>query len=200
MKRLVVFQTENDAGIPGGCACASPFGMSGRGGVLALTVLLCLTLCGPVVAAVRPDDIVGKWWSQRKDVQIEIYRQNETYAGRIVWLKEPNYRMTDPRGMGGKPRIDRDNPDPAKRARPILGLTIMSDFRFTGDGNWEYGVIYDPLKGYSWRGTIRMVSPDSLSVRGFLGIQLFGRTEMLTRVALPIKKVEKSGKPVRPES
>lgn len=61
MKRFVVFQTENDVGIPGGCVCASPFGMSGRGGVLALAVFVCLILCGPAEAAASPDDIVGKW-------------------------------------------------------------------------------------------------------------------------------------------
>lgn len=199
MKRLVVLRVPKDGGITGGCVPASPFGISGRC-VLTFAVALFITLYGLPAAAAHPDDIVGKWWSQRRDVQVEIYRQNETYAGRIVWLKEPNYRATDPRGMGGKPRIDRDNPDPAKRTRPILGLTIMSDFRCTGNGHWDQGVIYDPLRGYSWRGIIVLVSPDSLSVRGYLGIQLFGRTEMLTRVASPIGKTVKSGKVLHPGS
>jgi len=33
------------------------------------------------------DALLGKWWNQEKDVQIEIYSCDGKYCGKIVWLK-----------------------------------------------------------------------------------------------------------------
>ena len=33
----------------------------------------------------------------------------------------------------GKPKTDKNNPDPALRSRPDLGLELLKDFTFDGD-------------------------------------------------------------------
>jgi uncharacterized protein (DUF2147 family) len=128
------------------------------------------------------DALLGKWWNQEKDVQIEIYSCDGKYCGKIVWLKEPNYPAGDAKGMEGKPKIDRENPDTAKRERPILGLNLVWGFGFAGGELWEGGFIYDPREGKTYKCKITMESPDQLKVRGFIGISLIGKTNIWNRV------------------
>jgi len=143
---------------------------------------LCLLLVFTPAHAKNPDAIIGMWLSQQKNVGIEIYRLNGKYAGKIAWFKEPNYRLTDVRGMGGKIRIDRENPDPAKRNRPLLGMNLMWNFTFSGNQIWENGYIYDPLYGNTYCGKITFEPPDTLKVRGYMLFTLIGKVEILTRV------------------
>jgi len=78
--------------------------------------------------------------------------------------------------------VDRENPDPARRNQPILGLVILRDFAFVKDGLWENGMIYDPENGKDYKCKMTLESPDVLNVRGFIGISLIGRTDTWTRV------------------
>jgi uncharacterized protein (DUF2147 family) len=130
----------------------------------------------------NPDAIVGIWWNQEKEAQIEIYPCDGKYCGRIMWLKEPNYLANDPKGMAGKPRVDRENPDPSKRERPILGMNLVWGFSFSGGNLWESGFIYDPREGKTYKCKMTLETPDHLKVRGFIGISLIGKTNDWTRV------------------
>jgi uncharacterized protein (DUF2147 family) len=134
------------------------------------------------VYAAQPDPLLGRWWNQEKDAQIEIYTCDGKYCGRIVWLKEPNYPADDPKGMAGKPKVDRENPDPSLRTRPTLGLNLLSGFTRTGNDKWENGTIYNPREGKTYKCKITQESPDRLKVRGFVGISLIGKTQIWTRV------------------
>ena len=97
-----------------------------------------------------------------------------------MWLKEPLYPADDGGGMAGKPKVDRENPDPARRADPILGLRIVKGFAFA-DGEWQGGTIYDPNNGKTYK--CRMwFDGETLKVRGFIGFSLLGRSTRWTRV------------------
>ncbi len=61
-----------------------------------------------------------------------IYRQGAAYFGRITW------------GIGSSPK-DEKNPDPDLRSRNVVGLVILQNFSYNGDGTWKEGTIYDPL-------------------------------------------------------
>ena len=149
---------------------------------IACLIAFCLPVFIAPAHAKNPDVILGKWLSQQKNVGIEIYRHNGKYSGRIAWFKEPTYRLTDSKGMGGKTRIDRENPDTAKRNRPLLGINLIWDFVFSGNQLWENGFIYDPLYGNTYSGTISLEPPDTLKVRAYMLFTLFGKTEILNRV------------------
>jgi len=143
---------------------------------------LCLLAVSTSAYAKNPDAIMGRWLSQQKNIGIEIYRLNGKYAGKIAWFKEPNYRLTDAKGMGGKVRMDRENPDPAKRSRPLLGMDLLWGFTFSGNQIWENGYIYDPLYGNTYSGKITFEPPDTLKVKGYMLLSLISKTEILTRV------------------
>ncbi len=132
--------------------------------------------------AQNPDAILGKWWTQEKDSQIEIYPCDEKYCGKIIFLQDPNYSPEDSKGMAEKPKVDRGNPDRAKRERPLLGMDMFGDFTYSGKNLWENGFIYDPRDGKTYKCKITMESPDRLKVRGYILITLIGKTNTFTRV------------------
>ena len=44
--------------------------------------------------AQKSEAIVGKWWNEEKDAQVEIYSCDAKRCGKIVWLKgrkDPDY-------------------------------------------------------------------------------------------------------------
>jgi len=147
--------------------------------ILGMSIAL---LLASAVHADNPDAIAGKWLDQEKEAQIEIYKCGDRYCGKIIWLKEPSYPANDPKGMGGKPRVDRENPDPSKKSRPIAGMNLVWGFSFSGGNLWEDGFIYNPREGKTYKCKITLETPDHLRLRGFIGISLIGKTTHWTRV------------------
>jgi uncharacterized protein (DUF2147 family) len=145
-----------------------------------LTFFMLILLTASTVFGAGSSDILGIWNTEMAESKVEVYPCGEKICGKIIWLKNPNY--TDSRdGAVGTPFIDRKNPDPALRRRPILGLQIMAGFTEVGGNNWGNGTCYDPKSGKTYRGIIQLASPDRLELRGFIGIPFFGRTSVWTR-------------------
>ncbi|NUM58214.1 MAG: DUF2147 domain-containing protein [Bdellovibrionaceae bacterium] len=126
---------------------------------------------------VQENDIVGEWWSPKKDARIEIYKTENKYFGKLSWVKP-----------GDENKLDDKNPDPQLKAQKILGLVILKDFNFKNE-TWLDGTIYDPKNGktYSCKMSLEKGSPDVLKVRGFIGVSLFGRSESFERY-IPTKE------------
>jgi len=133
-----------------------------------------------VSAWAAADDIVGLWNTAEGRSKVEIYKCADRYCGRITWLKEPNYPDNDEQGMAGKPKVDRENPDPDLRSQSLLGLEMLRDFRYD-DGQWRDGTIYDPREGKTYSCKITLAEDGTLKVRGYIGISLFGKTAEWTR-------------------
>ena len=132
--------------------------------------------------AQKGDAVVGKWWNEEKDAQIEVYPCEGKYCGKIILLKEPNYPAGDPKGMAGKPKVDRENPDASQRERPTLGMNLVWGFTSAGENLWEGGFIYNPREGKTYKCKMTLENPDLLKVRGFIGISLIGKTNIWSRV------------------
>jgi len=147
-----------------------------KSALVLLFLLAAATLC---MAA--SDDIVGVWYDQTKDAKIDIFKCGEKYCGKIVWLKVPNYPADSKEGTPGTPKLDNNNPDPALKKMPRLGLQIVRDFQFVGDNLWKNGTVYDPKNGKTYSGKITLVSPKELDLRGYVGVSMFGRTEKWTK-------------------
>ncbi len=82
---------------------------------------------------------------------------------------------------GDPPRLDDLNPDPELRSRPLDGITILHEFEYKGDHVWKGGTIYDPNSGKSYKSSMTLVDENTLRVRGYIGISLFGRSDTWTR-------------------
>lgn len=138
-------------------------------------------LSGNVMAS-DADAIVGIWATDKAEAHVEIRRADDGYYGRIIWLKEPFFPKDDNGGMAAQPKVDRENPNPALRDRPIIGLKIMEGFRYAGDGRWRDGAIYDPENGQTYKCRLSLTRDGRLKVRGYVGVSLFGRTTEWTSV------------------
>jgi uncharacterized protein (DUF2147 family) len=139
-----------------------------------VTALLLFAGFGAVCGQVKADDILGIWLTHGdKPAKIQIYQSGSRYSGKIVYLQFPI--------ENGKPLADKYNPDAAKQTTPVLGLIILTGFRFDTD-EWTDGDIYDPEKGKTYSCTMTLKDKNTLKVRGYIGISLIGRTEIWTRV------------------
>ena len=122
-----------------------------------------------------PDAIIGVWKTGEGNAMVRIYKNGEKYQGKIVWLKEPNDPET------GKPKVDKNHPEESTRTRPILGLVNVWGFVNAEKNVWEEGSIYDPKNGNTYSCTIKMTSPNTIDVRGYIGVSLIGRSDTWTR-------------------
>jgi uncharacterized protein (DUF2147 family) len=133
------------------------------------TYLLALLLAASAYAQTNPSAIVGEWLSPKKDSRILIYKQANAFFGKVTW------------GTGG-PAKDEKNPNPALRSRDLIGAVILNDFTFDGDDTWQNGTIYDPRDGKTYSCKMTLKDPTHLNIRGYVGVSLFGRTEVWTKV------------------
>ena len=117
----------------------------------------------------KPDTILGEWLSSKKDSRVLIYRRANLYYGKITW------------GTGGTTK-DEKNPNPALQNREVVGLVILNNFTYDGYNTWQDGTIYDPREGKTYACKMTVKNANTLSIRGYVGVSLFGRSEVWSRV------------------
>jgi uncharacterized protein (DUF2147 family) len=127
------------------------------------------------VANEEADAIVGIWKTGEANALVKIYKNGDKYEGKIVWLLEPIDPATN------KPKLDKNNPDETKKTRPVVGMVNIYDFVYAGKKEWESGKIYDPKTGNEYKSTIKLKDANTLEVRGYIGVSLFGRTDVWKR-------------------
>jgi len=76
---------------------------------------------------------------------------------------------------------DIHNPDATLRGKSLCNLEIGSRFQLSDATHASSGTIYDPKSGNTYHGTM-VVEGDTVKLRGYIGISLFGRTESWHRV------------------
>ncbi|MGF6228269.1 uncharacterized protein (DUF2147 family) [Inquilinus ginsengisoli] len=79
------------------------------------------------------------------------------------------------------PATDVNNPDESKRGKPLCRLIMLHSFTQASDTEWEDGTIYDPKSGKTYDAKMHLTGPDTLDLRGYVGISLLGRTDTWTR-------------------
>lgn len=159
--------------------------MNRRAGTLALAVLSLGGLAGSFVRAEAPsaipppglvDDIRGVWMIM-EEVAVDIAGcgHEGELCGRIVWLRAP-------RDAAGQPKRDEMNPLEVLQTRPLCGLTVLQGLRPTGPYAWGGGTFYDPRDGGTYRIRLTLGTADALVARVYVGVPLFGKSQLLVRV------------------
>lgn len=127
----------------------------------------------------KADDIIGTWLNQEATGKITLYKENGKYFGKLVWLRDPNDKVT------GKPRTDKENPDAKLKPAPLIGLVNMKNFTFNGEEEWSGGTIYDPKNGKTYKCVIRFENQNKLKIRGYIGVSILGRNTYWTKTTPP---------------
>ncbi|MEX0965922.1 MAG: DUF2147 domain-containing protein [Bacteroidia bacterium] len=141
-------------------------------------LLILLFVCFQIplkTAAQTANDIAGLWWTEDKKAKVKIYRQGNKYFGKLADLTQP---LNDE----GEPKRDKNNPETELRSRPLEGLVILSNLEYEGGNKWEDGDIYDPSSGKEYSCELTLEDANTLTVRGYLGFSLLGRSQTWTRV------------------
>ena len=123
--------------------------------LLAAAALLMLAGSQSALAA----DPTGVWLTQPGTSRIRVADCGGALCGTIMWLKEPNDPDT------GKPKTDKNNPDAARRSRPLMGVQIMLGMKPAGDGKWT-GQVYNAEDGKTYSGNLTFSGGNSLQLQG----------------------------------
>lgn len=145
--------------------------------LLTLAVVFTLTGFAAGLEIARAEDsaplkVVGIWNTESPGASVEIKEAGDgTLIGIIASASDPTKK-------------DENNPDPALRDRPVLGLQILSGFKPDNSEKteWSGGKIYDPKNGKTYSCKMKL-DGESLRIRGYIGIPLLGRTAVWNRAA-----------------
>jgi uncharacterized protein (DUF2147 family) len=146
----------------------------------AMSVLMLNVAQAQTKETTEADKIIGVWEVGSGKARVKISKYGEKFGGKLVWLKEPNY-------ADGTKKVDKNNPDEAKRTVPLLGYTNLLGFSYKGKSEYEGGTIYDPENGNTYNCVISLKDDNTIEVRGYVGVQIFGRTDTWKRVTVKTK-------------
>jgi uncharacterized protein (DUF2147 family) len=102
-------------------------------------------------AAAPPPGPLGEWAVEGGVAHVEIENCGGQLWGIVSWEKSPG--------------TDSNNPDPAKRTRPTLGMPILLGMTPAEPNRWD-GEIYNSNDGKTYSAHIGLVNSDTLRVEG----------------------------------
>ncbi len=130
------------------------------GGTRLAALAICLSigwaLLATSAAAATPD---GTWIIGDR-VAIQVFDCKGLFCGRVVWLRRP-----------------------ALRTKALCGRTIVWGLTPTSPNQWSDGSFFDPENNTTYDLSASLQSDGTISARIYDGIALFGRTEILRRIA-----------------
>ena len=129
-----------------------------------------LLMLSTAASAAGPE---GVWGSENGGLKVRLSDCGGALCGTVVWLDQPIDRAT------GKPKTDKLNPDPAKRARPLIGLKVVKRFKPIGRDQWA-GVIYNADDGHSYRAYLKIEDAHTARLQGCM-FRIFCRGHTWTR-------------------
>lgn len=119
--------------------------------------------------------LAGKWKTYDEKTGkpksiVSIYEENGAFSGKVE-------AGLDPTRAGRRCDACTDE----RKGQPIVGMVIIRNMKKTGD-EFTGGDILDPENGNVYRCKLKLSSDGrKLTVRGFLGVSLFGRSQIWTR-------------------
>lgn len=141
---------------------------------LIITILF-LNTSTLVFSQSKADDIIGVWYSQLKEGNIQIYKSGKKYYGKLVYLK---HSIDDQ----GKPVLDVNNPNKELRKQPLVGILLLSDLTYDTKKNKWKGKLYDydGEKGNTYDSYLTITKNGNLNIKGFWGLSFLGLNPGLT--------------------
>ena len=100
---------------------------------------------------------IGLWLS-KDGGKLRIVVCDDGLCGFVAGTNPPNDPAT------GRPFTDKNNPDPAKRNRPLIGVRTLS-LRPDGTGRWS-GSLYNDDDGGTYSGSLIELGPTRIRIEG----------------------------------
>ena len=104
-------------------------------------------------------NVLGIWTCSKKDCKVEIYKTGNTYEAKLLWAR----KEIDEKG---KPKLDKNNPDPSKRNLPIIGgRTLWNATYNAATGYFEEATAY--RNGRYFCGKFKLNADGTLTITGY---------------------------------
>jgi uncharacterized protein (DUF2147 family) len=101
---------------------------------------------------------IGKWRMGNGKITVQVdYCGGENLCATIVG-------MSRPLDKNGQPKLDKENPNPSLRSRPVMGLQIMDGMKPSGENRWK-GKIYNADDGGTYTATASLAG-NRMTVKG----------------------------------
>jgi uncharacterized protein (DUF2147 family) len=141
---------------------------------LSLCVLIFADLGHAQKLSSKLQNAVGHWQVINSDGsqggQVETYVENGVLFGKVTGARP-----------GRAPDSVCDKCPGELKNQRIMGMVVIRNFHPEGD-DWVGGTLVDPENGKEYKGKMWAVGNDKLSMRGFVGISLFGRSATWVRI------------------
>lgn len=129
-----------------------------------------------LIFSIHAQSPIGLWKNFDDDdgkekSHIEIYEKNGKLFGKVIKLLPSATIKTCVKCKG------------SKKGKDLIGLDIMWDLTKSGKG-YDNGTVVDPKTGKEYDCKIELDGNDKLKVRGYIGVSMFGRTQVWKRVVL----------------
>lgn len=137
----------------------------------ALTLYAALPPAGAQQAGAEPRAPLGRWVTESGNLEVEVAPcsgGSATLCGKVVKVMA-NRSMAGP-GQAGE----------FADKRPALGMTLLSGFKPSGT-NEHQGEIYNRENAKTYSATLTPSGTDQLLVHAYVGIALFGKTQVWRR-------------------
>lgn len=136
-----------------------------------LPILAAVLALSAVSAPALAQDATGLWLTQTNGGQVEISRCGNSLCGKLV---TSNHLKND------ATLKDEKNKDASLRDRPLKNMQMLYGFT-GGPTKWTGGKVYNANDGGTYSGTITMISPNELKLKGCIVAPLC-KTEKWTRI------------------
>ena len=117
-------------------------------------------------------DPSGTWRLDNGKVTVKVRQCGGEICANIVGLKEPTY-------PDGSAKIDKYNKNPALRNRPLMGLSVLSDMKATGENSWE-GSIYNADDGRTYSAKMSL-NGNTMKLKGCVA-GIFCKTQTFNKI------------------
>ncbi|WP_136666865.1 DUF2147 domain-containing protein [Flavobacterium sp. H122] len=124
---------------------------------------------------INAQSVLGKWKTiddktgKAKSI-VEIFESNGKVYGKIVEIFDPAKRDRKCEKCEG-----------ADKNKPVLGLLVIKGLSKDGE-EYNGGKITDPETGSVYKCFIKLEGKDKLTVRGYMGFALIGRSQSWVRI------------------
>lgn len=138
-----------------------------------------ISLAGICKAQSNPEDaIIGKWMTEQNDLEVEVYKQDNSFKAKVVWFND-----SDDKSQPMDLRLDDKNPNKSLRSRKCIGMDVLRDLHYDAEEKeWVDGKVYVAKNGKEWDSLAWITEDNLLKVKGYWLFKFLCQTLTFKRV------------------